>query len=391
MKTQPHWQTPASKNNSRSGIPARKIKIKVVKPEEHERFDSLCGDLHYLGATRPIGHFLRQVAVVDGNWIALLAWGPACYSLKDRDDWIGWHPAQRAERLNLIVQNRRYLLLHERGTAPNLASQVLAAAMRALPEQWRDHFGYEPLMAETFTDLERFHGTCYKACNWVEAGESQGFGRDAIDFFVYHGKIKRLWVRELTPQARTILSSTVLPENISPEALSCAHGQLPFKAPQLRSLFEALQQVPDPRSRKSRFRLGSILAIAAMALLCGYRNTSEIARFAQRITQPQREKLGLPLKKGSPKFREVPNYQFFYRLLCKIDPDHLAKTLTHWLREQSGNLPGALAMDGKFIRDTIGLLTLADHETGAPEAMAICSKKKATAKNANSTADADYS
>jgi hypothetical protein len=120
-----------------------------------------------------------------------------------------------------------------------------------------------------------------------------------------------------------------------------------------------------------------------MALLCGYRNTSEIARFAQRLTQPQREKLGLPEKKGTRGFREVPNYQFFYRLLCKVDPDALAERLTDWLRAQSGSLPGALAMDGKFIRDTVGVLSLADHETGSPEAMAICSKKKATEKSAN--------
>jgi len=383
MKNNPEWQKPKPKSNSRGGIPAKKIEIIVVPPEEYPRYDALCGELHYLGATRPIGHFLRQVAVVDGEWIALLAWGPACYSMQDRDDWIGWHPAQRAERLNLIAQNRRFLLLHERGSAPNLASKVLAAAMKALPGQWREHFGYEPVMAETFTDLERFHGTCYKACGWIEAGESQGFGRDAIDFYVYHGKIKRLWVKELSPEARATLCANVLPESIPPEALSRAHGQLPFKAPQLRSLFEALQQVKDPRSRKSRFRLGSILSIAAMALLCGYRNIAEIARFAQRLTQPQREKLGLPLKKGTRTFREVPDYQLFYRLLCKTDPDQVAEKLTGWLRSQSGSLPGSLAMDGKFIRDTVGVLTLADHETGAPEAMAICSKKKDTVKSAS--------
>jgi len=383
MKTNPEWHKPNPSDRSRGGIPAKKIQIIPVAPDEHARFDALCGELHYLGAAKPIGHFLRQVAVFEGEWIALLAWGPPCYSLQDRDEWIGWHPAQRAERLNLIAQNRRFLLLHERGSAPNLASKVLAAAMRALPGQWREHFGYEPVMAETFTDLERFHGTCYKACGWIEAGESQGFGRDAIDFYVYHGKIKRLWVKELTPEARTMLCATQLPEDIPSEALCRTHGQLPFKAAQLRSLFEALQQVPDPRTRGSRIRLGSILAIAAMALLCGYRNTSEIARFAQRLTQPQREKLGLPVKKGTRQFREVPNYQFFYRLLCKVDPDSLAERLTGWLREQSGSLPGALAMDGKFIRDTVGVLTLADHETGAPEAMAICSKKKGTAQSAN--------
>ena len=116
---------------------------------------------------------------------------------------------------------------------------------------------------------------------------------------------------------------------------------------------------------------------------CSPAEVAEIARFAQRLTQPQREKLGLPLKKGTRKFREVPDYQLFYRLLCKTDPDQVAEKLSGWLREQSGSLPGALAMDGKFIRDTIGVLTLADHETGAPEAMAICSKKKDTAKSAN--------
>lgn len=383
MKTNPEWQQPKTKNSSRGAIPAKKIQIITITPAEHARFDALCGDLHYLGAAKPIGHFLRQAAVFEGEWIALLAWGPPCYSLQDRDEWIGWHPAQRAQRLNLIAQNRRFLLLHERGSAPNLASKVLAAAMKALPGQWRECFGYEPVMAETFTDLERFHGTCYKACGWIEAGESQGFGRDAIDFYVYHGKIKRLWVKELAPEARAMLCATQLPEDIPPEALSRTHGQLPFKAGQLRSLFEALQQVPDPRTRSSRIRLGSILAIAAMALLCGYRNTSEIARFAQRLTQPQREKLGLPVKKGTRSFREVPNYQFFYRLLCKVDPDSLAERLTDWLRTQSGSLPGALAMDGKFIRDTVGVLSLADHETGVPEAMAICSKKRGTAKSAS--------
>ena len=284
MKTNPEWHKPKTKKPSRGGIPAKKIQIITVAADEHARFDALCGDLHYLGAAKPIGHFLRQAAVFEGEWIALLAWGPPCYSLQDRDEWIGWHPAQRTERLNLIAQNRRFLLLHERGSAPNLASKVLAAAMRALPGQWREHFGYEPVMAETFTDLERFHGTCYKACGWIEAGESQGFGRDAIDFYVYHGKIKRLWVKELAPKARTLLCATQLPEDIPPEALCRTHGQLPFKAAQLRSLFEVLQHVPDPRARGSRIRLGSILAIAAMALLCGYRNTSEIARFAQRLT-----------------------------------------------------------------------------------------------------------
>lgn len=99
----------------------------------------------------------------DGQWVALLAWGPAALKLKDRENWIGWNATRRAERLKLVVQNRRYLLLHPKGDKPNLASQALAAACRALPEQWQQHFGYGPPRAESFTDAEAYKGACYKA------------------------------------------------------------------------------------------------------------------------------------------------------------------------------------------------------------------------------------
>jgi hypothetical protein len=42
-------------------------------------------------------------------------------------------------------------------TQPRL--QTLTAALRALPAQWRQTHGYSPLMAETFTDPQRFEGT----------------------------------------------------------------------------------------------------------------------------------------------------------------------------------------------------------------------------------------
>lgn len=318
-----------------------------------------------------------------GKWVGLLAWGPACYALRDRDDWIGWHATHRAERLKLIVQNRRFLLLHDRGSEPNLASQALAAALRALPGQWERCFGYRPVLAETFTDIERFRGTCYKANGWIEAGESQGFSRDALDFYVPHGKIKRLWLKPLVPDAVELLCSRQLSESFADGAKSNAHGVLPFKTGQLRSLMEALQSVPDPRASNSRYRIGSVPGITAMALLCGCRQVSEIHRFASRLTQKQRTQIGLPFKKGRRGFRQIPGYHAFYGLLRAVDPRQMADVLTEWLQEQAGTLPGALAMDGKFIRDTVGVLTLADHETGAPQAMAYCSKKKATENTAS--------
>ena len=112
------------------------------------------------------------------------------------------YPALAAERLKLIVQNRRYLLLHEKGAEPNLASAALAAACRALPAQWQERFGYRPLLAESFTDPESYCGTCYKAGGWQPVGMSDGNSRHRADFFIPNGRPKRLWMKELEPHAR---------------------------------------------------------------------------------------------------------------------------------------------------------------------------------------------
>ena len=146
--------------------------------------------MHYLGAAKPTGDFLRQAVVRNGEWVALLAWGPARYALKNRDGWIGCVPNARNSSSRTAATC--CFMIATRGAQPNLASMALASALRALPQQWVDTFGYRPLLAETFTNIEKFRGTCYKACGWIEAGESQGFSRDALEFYVLHGNIKRL-------------------------------------------------------------------------------------------------------------------------------------------------------------------------------------------------------
>ena len=99
------------------------------------------GQYHYLGEGHPAGDTMRMAAEWDGEWVGLLMWGSACYRLKPRDAFIGWTPTQRAQRQKLVVQNRRFLLLADRGAQPNLASHILGAAVRELPELWHEAFG----------------------------------------------------------------------------------------------------------------------------------------------------------------------------------------------------------------------------------------------------------
>lgn len=352
--------------------------VGVASEDRIPWFDGLLAGHHYLGAGRSVGDYLRQVVEVDGKAVALLVWGPACYALKDRDLWISWSANQRLERLKLIVQNRRFLLLRQKGESPNLASQAMGAALRALPEQWRQRFGYRPLLAESFTDPEAYAGTCYKASNWEAVGHSAGYSRHRADYYIPNDRPKRLWLRPLVPEARQLLRSLDLPADYRAGLAAPPSGTLPVNAQQLGSLLDVFRQAPDPRDSNTRYRIGPVLTLIAMALLAGRREIAEIARFATTLRPPQRRRMGLPLKKGARRFYEVPGYGVFYQVLTRMDPEAFATLLNGWLQSRAGTLPQALALDGKMIRDHIGLLTLAQHEDGAPQAVAVYDQKEGT-------------
>lgn len=269
------------------------LTVRVAQPHEVAAFDAQLADHHYLGAGRPVGDYLRQFVERDGVPVALLVWGPSCYALKDRDLWISWSAAQRVERLKLVVQNRRFLLLAPKGQSPNLASQCLGAALRALPEHWREHFGYRPLLAESFTDPEAYAGTCYKASNWEPVGFSAGYSRHRADFYVANERPKKLWLRELSPKARAQLRATQVPDECRAGLIAPPSGVLPVTQPQMKSLLEVFRRAPDPRDSNTQYRTGPVLTLIAMALLAGRRDIAEIARFATTLSQPQRRQLGL--------------------------------------------------------------------------------------------------
>ena len=348
----------------------------MIGTREHKRFDSLLGSYHYLGESRAVGDSMRMVAEIAGEWVGLLMWGSAAYRLKARDEFIGWTPTQRAQRQKLIVQNRRFLLLGERGEHPNLASYILGAVVRELPRLWFEAFGYEPLLAETFTDIEAYEGTCYKASGWQALGLTKGYSRHRADFYVPNDRPKKLWVRQLCKDAPARLRAMDLPELCRKGARSDADGVLPLQKQQIESLYQALRTVPDPRASNRTFHIGSILTIVAMAIFSGHHNLVQIVRFANRLRIDQRRQLGLPRFSPDSSYRKVPSYKVFYNLLRKIDIDAFAQCLSQWLARHAGTLPTALALDGKFIRNTVGVVCLVDHETGVPRAMAKASHKE---------------
>lgn len=205
-------------------------------------------------------------------------------------------------------------------------------------------------------------------------GFSAGYSRHRADFYV---RPKRLWLRTLDAQTRRHLCAVSVPADCTAGVIAPPSGVLPLSRPQMLSLEEVLRLAPDLRAKNARFRLGPVLTLIAMALLAGRRDIAEIARFVSILTSTQRHQLGLPRKAGTTAFYQVPGYAVFYQVLTRLDPVASAELLGGWLQTRAGLLPQALALDGKMIRDHIGLLTLAQHEDGAPQAVAIYDQKKA--------------
>lgn len=350
------------------------LTVRALQPEEYDRAGKLFDKEHYLGDLRK-ARMLLQAVEYKGRWVALLDWGPSALKLNERDQWIGWTSQQRAERLNLVAMNRRFLVLSET-RMPNLASRSLTLATRALPRHWKSKHGYSPVLAETFSDIEQFEGTCYKAAAWQPCGLTKGFARHRADYYIQHDRPKKLWIKTLNRNARRILTGMDLPPAYR-EALNSQTPErdLPLKKGQLQSLRSHLiEHFKDPRRSNKSFRASSLLPIVAMALFAGRDNLAAIHRYGQFLTPSQRQWLELPRKKGA-KGRKIPSYTALRNLLVQIDPQHFAACLNGWLQANLGTLPRALAIDGKWIRDRALSLCLSDHETGAPAAVGFAANK----------------
>ncbi len=131
---------------------------------------------HYLGYCPMAGAQLRYLLFNGSRLLGGLGFGASAWSLADRDRLIGWSSAQRQRNLHLVLNNHRFLLLpwvH----CPNLASRVLGLVCRRLAADWFSHYGYRPVLLETFVQLPRFTGTTYRAANWQYVGLTKGRGK----------------------------------------------------------------------------------------------------------------------------------------------------------------------------------------------------------------------
>lgn len=338
--------------------------VRRVVAGEVARFDELLDEHHWLGCGL-VGETVRQVAVLDGEWVALVGWGSPAFMVSARDRWVGWSASQRKRRLRFVANNQRFCVLPS-GRVPNLASATLAAAMRSLPADWVALWGHPVVLAETFTDPARHHGGCYRAANFVMAGETAGWRR-ANRTYVHHGQVKAVWVRELRRHSRQMLAG------VFDHPVLCGHPRrraiidcnlLDFESD--TGLLARLDALPEHRSARGiRHSVSSIVAVAIVATMSGAKSYRGIGEAAADLPQDVLERLGCRFHPHKRCYI-APSENTLRTTLQNVDGDALDAVVGAWIADQNlgarlaaasndndntADLVG-VAVDGKWLRGT---------------------------------------
>lgn len=217
---------PARRSGVRTSMPARRwegiedrplrigleelgeIRLVSVSAAEDRVLSGVWNDLiagyHYLGYTPLVGAQKRYLIESEHyGTLGALGFSAAARRVAARDQWIGWSDAVRAENLHRVVSNSRFVILPW-VRVRNLASHVIGLACRRLMRDWKQHYGYEPVLLESFVDAERFAGVSYRAANWVELGQTCGRGRQDRQHTLGATK-KRVFAYPLCPRWREAL------------------------------------------------------------------------------------------------------------------------------------------------------------------------------------------
>ncbi len=186
----------------------RPVRVQPVAAGSSEAgcFQFLLQRYHYLGHRNCVGENLKYLARdCYGRVLACLLFGSAAWKVAARDGWIGWSSEQRQRNLFLLTNNSRFLI-PAWVRVPHLASHLLGQVAARLSADWQHQYGHPIYLLETFVELGRFTGACYRAAGWLGVGTTSGRTRND-DGIRPRQPRKALWLKALDSQVQRRLCS----------------------------------------------------------------------------------------------------------------------------------------------------------------------------------------
>ncbi len=196
-------------------------------PQEYQQWKQALERFHPEGhVALPQAH-VRYLIRCRYGVLGALCFSAAARQLAARDAHIGWSTQARAVNRELVVANSRFLLLpwvHVK----DLASHVLAMAVRQLAHDWHSACGLRPVLLETYVDAARYRATCYRAAGWKHVGSTSGRTRNDRTR-TRQGRVRDIYLLPLGGDYRRRLCSEPIvrkPHDPSSHELSWARREL---------------------------------------------------------------------------------------------------------------------------------------------------------------------
>ncbi len=320
------------------------VTVRAVHRAEEPKFQKLMQSYHYLGALPKIGNTIWYVATNDDQWVALISYSAAALKCAVRDNWIGWGFRHQYDRLHLVANNSRFLILPQHHYK-NLASKILSLCKRRIQHDWLNRFGYPLLLMETFVDPSRFVGTIYQAANWKFIGKTKGYQRTRKGYSNTRHTPKLVFVQALQRNTRILLSGHCLANRFK-----TGGSKMKLTAEQMCSLSGFFSEIKDPRrAQGKRHHVHVVLALAAGAILCGMRGYKAISDWTHALSPRMRERFGCRFRNGK---HIVPSESTIRDVLIRVEPVELDQALQQW-NAQYGAIDQSLAIDGKTMCNAI--------------------------------------
>jgi len=137
------------------------VHLEIVRAEAAAvaQWNAAVARWHPLGFKGAFGYRLRYFITAGEQRLGCVLLAGAARALAVGERWIGWDAQACRENRVRILNNSRFLIFPQVRVA-HLASHVLGQLARRVRADWLHHWGFEPLVLETFVAPRHYAGTC---------------------------------------------------------------------------------------------------------------------------------------------------------------------------------------------------------------------------------------
>lgn len=169
---------------------------------EKQIWNDLISNEHPNRNKRLVGYMVKYLVRFQNCYIGAASFSSSAFNIESRDKWLGWSKEQKSQYRNKIVNMSRFLIRKDI-RCENLASHLISKLIACIRVDFKNRYGIETWLLESFVDTSSHLGTCYKASNWQLIGQSKGRGRNDRNH-KNKESTKELYMYVLDPKFREI-------------------------------------------------------------------------------------------------------------------------------------------------------------------------------------------